>query len=87
MYMSYCRFEGTKQELSACLRDVEGCVNEEPGYGDVSDREVTNFKNMVVDFVDWLHDMCLLDDEGNIDHEELDRTCEAMMKTYGEEEE
>ena len=83
MYMSYCRFEGTRRELAACLNEVIDHVNEEAEY-EVSDPEIRHFKNMIVNFVDFLHDMCLLDDEGYLDREELDKVCAAMAKSYKE---
>lgn len=86
MYMSYCRFEGTRRELEACLQEVEEHVNEEAEY-EVSDHEIAHFKKMIVDFVGWLNDMCLLDDEGYLDREELDKVCQAMAKSYREDEE
>lgn len=86
MYMSYCRFEGTRRELAACLNEVTDHVNEEAEY-EVSDPEIRHFKNMIVNFVDFLHDMCLLDDEGYLDREELDKVCQVMAKSYREDEE
>lgn len=86
MYMSYCRFEGTHQELRACLCDVEEHVNEEAQY-EVSDREINQFRNMVEYFVGWLNDMALLDEDGDIDQDALDQVCEALAKKYEEEEE
>lgn len=86
MYMSYCRFEGTHQELKACLSDVEEHVNEEAEY-EVSDREINHFRSMVEDFVGWLNDMALLDEDGDIDRDALDQVCEAMAKRYEQEEE
>jgi hypothetical protein len=86
MYMSYCRFEGTRRELAVCLNEVIDHVNEEAEY-EVSDPEIRHFKNMIVNFVDFLHDMCLLDDDGYLDREELDKVCQAMAKSYKEEEE
>ena len=86
MYMSYCRFEGTHQELKACLSDVEEHVNEEAEY-EVSDREINHFRSMVEDFVGWLNDMALLDEDGDIDRDALDQVCETMAKRYEQEEE
>ena len=77
MYMSYCRFEGTAQELHACMGDVEDHVNQEAEYA-VSDHEIRHFRNMVIDFAGWLYDMGLLNADGEIDEEELDRVCESM---------
>lgn len=84
MYMSYCRFEGTRRELEACLQEVEEHVNEEAEY-EVSDHEIAHFKKMIVDFVGWLNDMCLLDGDGELDGDELDRVCESMAQCYNDE--
>ena len=86
MYMSYCRFEGTHDELRACLADVDEHVNEEAGEK-VSDREIQHFRNMIEYFVGWLNDQALLDEDGCLNYEELDQVCEAMGKAYGEEDE
>ena len=82
MYMSYCRFEGTKHELGACMGTVEEHVNEEAEY-EVSENEVRHFREMVVSFVDFLNDMCLLEDYAEINDGALDEVCEAMKKSYG----
>jgi len=79
MYMSYCRFEGTRMELNACLNDVEEHVNGEAEYP-VSENEVNHFRWMVENFAGWLHDMALLDDEGYLDEDALNEVCDDMMK-------
>ena len=81
MYMSYCRFEGTLSELRACMDTVDEHINEEAQY-EVSDKEITCFKNMVQEFVEWLTNTSILDDEGSVDWEELDRVCDMMGKSY-----
>ncbi len=85
-YMSYCRYEGTYSELRACLNDVEEHVNKEAEY-EVSDHEIQHFRNMVEYFHDFLCNMELLDEDGNLDDDALDAVCEAMAKSYEEEEE
>ena len=85
MYMSYCRFEGTYCELRAYLNDVEEHVNEEAEY-EVSDHEIQQFRNMVEYFHDFLCNMELLDEDGNLDMDAIDSVCETMKKSYGEEE-
>lgn len=80
MYMSYCRFEGTHAELRACLGDVEDHVNGDAEYK-VSENEIGHFESMVREFVDWLHDMALLDEEGYLDEDALNEVCDDMMKT------
>ena len=79
MYMSYCRFEGTRQELRACLNDVEEHVNGDAEY-EVSENEIGHFEHMVREFVDWLNDMALLDDEGNLDDDALNEVLDSMKK-------
>ena len=79
MYMSYCRFEGTLDELRVCLNDVDEHVNGEAEY-EVSDREINQFRNMIEYFVGWLNDQALLDEDGCLDYDELDQVCEAMAK-------
>ena len=85
MYMSYCRFEGTHQELRACLEDVEEHIQEEAEYK-VSENEIEHFQNMVRDFYSWLVDYELITEDGELDEEMLERACEYMRKSYREEE-
>ena len=84
MYMSYCRHEGTYRELAACLADAEEHVNGEAEY-DVSDSEIRYFRRMVEDFTEWLNNMELLDEYGDLDAGRLDEICEAMEKSYRQE--
>lgn len=86
MYMSYCRFEGTKSELRACLNDVQEHIDGEAEYS-ISDREIGCFKAIIMDVVDFLNDNCLIDEDGMIDRKGLDDVCQAMAKGYTEEEE
>lgn len=80
MYMSYCRFEGTRMELRACLGSIE-----EHEYA-ISDREIEHFRRMVEEFHGWLKDMCIIDDNGDIDEDELDQVCMSMeMEQEAEE--
>ena len=83
MYMSYCRFEGTLAEMRACMQDVEDHANGEAGEA-VSDREIRSFRNMVNEFVGFLRDMAILDDEGYVDEDELNAVCESMGKASAE---
>lgn len=83
MYMSYCRFEGTRAELNACMDVVQEHYNEEAEY-EVSDREITEFKKMIYEVVDFLQNTEIIDDEGEIDNEQLDRVCEMMGQAYEE---
>lgn len=84
MYMSYCRFEGTRAELNACMDVVQMHYNEEAEY-EVSDKEITEFKKMIYEVVDFLQNTEIIDDEGEIDNEQLDRVCEMMGKSYEED--
>lgn len=86
MYMSYCRFEGTRQELNACLSDVEEHAREEAEYP-ISYTEIDHFRSMVKTFYDWLVDYGLIDFSGELDDEQLNYICEKMAKSYTEEEE
>ena len=84
--MSYCRQENTYAALREALADVEEHVNKEAEY-EVSDREIGKFRDMVEFFHEFLCDMELLDKDGDLDYEALDSVCEAMAKSYKEEEE
>ena len=86
MYMSYCRHEGTFQELRACLVDVEEHTNEEAEY-EVSDREIQCFKNMVELFHEFLCNQELLDEYGDLRMDRLDEIGEAMSKSHEPEDE
>ena len=79
MYMSYCRFEGTKQELNACINDVQDHVMEE-AEEEISERETECFRTMVFNFVEFLNEMEIIDSE--IDEEALEEVCRAMKKAY-----
>ena len=84
MYMSYCRFEGTKAELNACLDEVNEHIYEEAEY-EVSDREIQHFRQMVERFVEFMDENELLDEYGELDNSRLDEICEAMSKGYAED--
>ena len=85
MYMSYCRHEGTHQELKACLADVDEHIMEDAEY-ETSEDEVEHFRDMVMDFFGWMHDNELITDDGELDEDQLDGICQAMRKAYSEEE-
>ena len=85
MYMSYCRFEGTRNELRSCMADVEAHISEEAEY-EVSENEINHFRSMVYDFAGWLQDMALLDDNGCVNDKELDDVCAAMARAYSKSE-
>lgn len=85
MYMSYCRYEGTYSELSACLRDAQEHIDEEAEY-EVSSHEIQHFRNMVELFHEFLCENELLNDDGNLDWDAVDKVCEAMTKSYNNEE-
>lgn len=84
MYMSYCRFEGTRQELRACLADVEEHVNGDAEYK-VRENEIGHFEQMVREFVDWLNDMALLDEYGELNEREFEQVLDAMANDGGED--
>lgn len=86
MYMSYCRFEGTKAELASCLYDVQDHIDE-TAESEISENEISNFRLMVENFVCFLNDNDLLDEYGNLNQDQLDQICEAMRKSYGMEDE
>lgn len=83
MYMSYCKFEGTLSELRNCLGDVENHINEEAEY-EVSEREIGFFRRIITEMYEFMCDLNLLNEYGELDEEELDRICEAMKKGYDE---
>lgn len=78
-YMSYCRFEGTRSEIQACLYDVEEHINEE-AEEPVSDNEIRYFRSMVEDFYYWMNDIGLINEFGELNEEELDRICDKMAR-------
>ena len=82
MYMSYCRFEGTRMELQACFEAIEEHVNGEAEYP-ISEREIYNFKRMIGDIAEFLYNNDLLDENGEINQTALDDVCAAMER--GEE--
>ena len=86
MYMSYCRFEGTHQELRACLADVDDHLMEDAEYK-VSDGEINHFRQMVTDFFYWMQDNCLITADGELDDTALEGVCESMSKSYPAKEE
>lgn len=79
MYMSYCRFDGTRMELQACFESVEEHVNGEAEYA-ISEREIYMFKRMIGDIAEFLYNNDLLDENGEINQAALDDVCAAMEK-------
>lgn len=79
MYMSYCRFEGTRMELQACFEAVEEHVNGEAEYA-ISEREIYNFKRMIGDIVEFIYSNDLMDEYGDVNGAALDEVCAAMEK-------
>lgn len=82
MYMSYCRFEGTRHELNACMANVLEHINEEAEYS-VSHGEIEHFKEMTKAFVDFLLDTEILE-EAYINEEALKSVCEKMAQSFSE---
>ena len=85
MYMSYCRFEGTRHELGACIGEVYDHINEEAEY-EISDNEIRNFRQMVNSFLELLNDAGILTEYAEINEEALDQVCEKMAQSFGGEE-
>lgn len=79
MYMSYCRFEGTREELRACYSDVDDYIND-CAEERASDREIDCFRDMVQEMFDFLRDNCIIDDDAFIDWNTVDDICEKMTK-------
>lgn len=86
MYMSYCRFEGTKQELNACIYEVMEHINGEAEY-EVSEDEIRCFRMMVYNMIDFLQGAELLNEDGELDAQKLEEVCEAMKHGTEEEDE
>lgn len=86
MYMSYCRIEGTYQELQAVLNDVQDHINGEAEYP-ISERERECFKDMVYWFHDFMLDNCLIDEDGEVDSRELENVLVQMAHGADEYEE
>lgn len=84
--MSYCRHENTRLALNEVLNDVYEHINEEAEY-EVSDREIRNFRQMVESFCEFLQSAELLDEDGYLNDDALDEVCEAMRKSYSQEDE
>lgn len=85
-YMSYCRYEGTYQELRICLDNAEEHINGEAEY-EVSESEIEFFHRMVTEFTDWMKENGILDDDVEIDEESLGNICSAMRCGNNMEEE
>ena len=86
MYMSYCRFEGTKAELNACIGEVCDHINGVAEY-EVSDREIDCFRDMVKSFVEFLQETEIIDENGELSEEALDSVCYDMTRAHSEGEE
>lgn len=85
MYMSYCRYEGTLDELRACLYDVMDHIAHDAEYP-VSDRQIQKFREMVYEFHGFMEDNGLLDMDGDLDESALESICEDMATAADEEE-
>lgn len=81
MYMSYCRYEGTLHELRVCLDNAAEHIDHGAEYA-VSEEEITCFKLMVREFMDFMHDYGLLDLDGDIDEKALAAVCKDMSRAY-----
>ena len=86
MYMSYCRIEGTLNEMRAVIGEVEDHVYQEE-CSPVSGREISAFENLMHEIFDFLEDMELIDYEHEwLDRERLEEICNMMAKENGDEE-
>lgn len=81
MYMSYCRFEGTRRELTACLDVVEDHINKEAKY-EVSEQEINHFRRMTLMFAEFMLEQGIINFDGEIDKAVLENVCSAMAKSY-----
>ena len=77
--MSYCRFEGTRRELAACLEEAQLHADGNEVYA-VSKEEIEEFRSMMEEIVDFLHVNELLDEDGHLDVDALDLLCEQMER-------
>lgn len=77
MYMSYCRFEGTKNELRACLENVQEHIEDIAEYS-VSDMEIESFQDICEEMFYFLKDNCIINDDAYIDWDELEKVCNKM---------
>lgn len=84
MYMSYCRFEGTRGELGVCINEVIDHMNGDAEYR-VSDEEIAHFRGMVTDFFNMLQETGIIDPYCDIDEDALDGVCEKMKTGFEEE--
>lgn len=85
-YMSYCRQQGTFEELKQSLYDVEQYIN---GNADeaMSDREIESFRKMVFWFVDFLNEQELIDCTGDVDISVLECICDSLRMERKDDEE
>ena len=67
------------------MEEVREHVNEEAEY-EVSNNEIRHFRQMIEEVASFMYDMELLDEYGEIDENKLDEVCEAMGKSYEEQE-
>ena len=81
MYMSYCRYEGTRYELNACIGDAREHYYEEAEY-EVCENEIDNFRQLIHNFVEFLGETEILDENGEINEDKLDEVCETMRHRY-----
>lgn len=77
MYRTDGKFESTNHQLQQRLWDVDDHIMGEKAP--VSDREANYFMGMVYDFVDWLNDHRLLDENNEIDQKRLKEIGEDMI--------
>lgn len=72
-------------ELRACLNEVDDHVMESAEY-EISNNEINHFRQMVIEFVGFMKDNDLLDENGDLNFTELDHVCTNMAQSFNEEE-
>lgn len=77
--MSNCGFWKVRYDLKARFNIVDNKVN---GCCEsaIPEHEVKDFRQLIEDIVDWLRNMNLLDDYGELNEDELSDVCSVMMK-------
>ena len=77
--MSYCRYNNTRSDLNDCISDCTKHVDMSAEYK-VSDSEVDQFRGMVEEMVEFLLDLELIDEHGELDCDRLDDVCKSMRE-------
>ena len=67
MNMSYCEMNNTKMDLRICLMHVDEHINRNALYS-IRDSEICDFKDMVIDFYNFMIENSLLAGDTELDH-------------------